>query len=62
MGILVREDMGILVKIWEYQGRFADTSKDMGISRKMFNICGKILKATERYGSRRKIWEEMERY
>ena len=54
--------MGISRNIWEYQEIYGNISKDMGISRKMFNICGKILKATERYGSRRKIWEEMERY
>jgi len=49
MGILVREDMGILVKIWEYQGRFADTSKDMGISVKIWEYQERCLIYVGRY-------------
>ena len=51
--------MGILVKIWGYLERYGNISEDIEISGKMLNICERILKATERYGSRRNIWEEM---
>ena len=72
MGILVREDMGILVKIWEYQGRFADTSKDMGISVKIWEYQERCLIYVGRYwklrkdmeaeGKYGKKWKDIERY